>query len=411
MSILRPFCAVRPAPEYASLIAALPYDVYTSEEARVEVEKNPLSFLRIDRAETQFAPGTDPYSEKVYKKAGETISSMLSEGLFLQEEKPCYYLYTLTMDGRSQTGIVGCAAIDDYNNGGILKHENTLKEKEEDRIRHVKACQAQTGPIFLACRPTDPLTHLIDQAKLMPILYDFTSDDGIRHQVRRFDSDDQIADILHIFGEIPHLYIADGHHRAASAVHAGEEKRQENPGYTGEEEFNYFLSVVFPASELKIFDYNRIITDLNGYTFEQILAMIEDDFEVEETGSEPLRPSKKGEFGLYHAGKWYRMTLKTPETGANPSESLDVSVLQRKVLERIFCISDPKSDPRIRFLGGIRGLYQLQEKADAFGGIAFSMYPTSMEELFLVADAGLLMPPKSTWFEPKLRSGLFIHRF
>lgn len=411
MSTVRPFRALRPKEELASSIAALPYDVYNTEEARQEIARQPLSFLRIDRAETQFCEGTDPYSDIVYKKAREILDKMISDGSFVQEEKTCFYIYALTMNGRTQNGIVGCASIDDYINHVILKHENTLALKEQDRICHVNACRAQTGPIFLTYRPRPELKEITDAVRQTPCLYDFTCGDGVRHQVWRIDEDSDIAHISRLFSDIPHLYIADGHHRAASAVKAGLCKRAENPNFSGNEEYNYFLSVLFPSDELHIYDYNRCIQDLNGFTPEAFLNKIKDSFTVDFFGQTQCRPSEKGEFGLYLNGSWYRLRIKNMPAGNDPVKQLDVSILQNHILEPVLGIRDPKTDPRIQFIGGIRGLGALEEAAGRSGGAAFSMYPTSMEELLAVADAGMLMPPKSTWFEPKLRSGLFIHCF
>ena len=411
MTIFRPFRAVRPAEDLASSIAALPYDVYSSEEAREAVAANPLSFLKIDRAETQFPRGTDMYSQAVYDRARDTLNEMIADGSFIQEDSACYYLYALTMNGHTQAGIVGCASVDDYQNGIILKHENTLESKEQDRIRHVETCSAHTGPIFLACRPVPELKSLTDQIRRETPLYDFISEDGIRHQVWRICSPADIENISQSFADIPHLYIADGHHRAASAVKAGLRKRAADPGFSGTEEYNYFLSVVFPSDELNIYDYNRIVTDKNNYTTGQLLDMIKDGFEITRIGSTAFRPEHRGEFGMYLDHCWYRLTTKPSLRSEDPVKGLDVSILQDHILSPILGITDPKNDPRIRFSGGIRGLKALEEGADPSGGVAFAMFPTSMDELMAVADAGLLMPPKSTWFEPKLRSGLFIHRF
>ena len=397
--------------EMSTIVDALPYDVYNSEEAREIVAAEPKSFLQIDRAETLLPKGTNPYSEAVYKTASETLNRMIDEGSFLQDKEPCYYLYALTMNGRTQTGLVGCASIDDYCNNVILKHENTLEAKEQDRIRHIDACSAQTGPIFLAYRADKKLGEIIKNVRLTPEVYDFTSDDGIRHEVWRIDKMSTIVDISKIFEAIPHLYIADGHHRAASAVKVGLKRRAEDLHFSGTEEYNYFLSVLFPADELAIYDYNRVVTDMNGYTFEQFLDTIKSRFDVALAGVEAVRPQKKGEFGMYADGNWYRVNAKADLFSGDPVKDLDVSVLQDHILSPVLGISDPRTDSRIRFIGGIRGLDALKDAADQTGGIAFAMYPTSMTELMGVADAGLLMPPKSTWFEPKLRSGLFIHRF
>ena len=411
MSIIRPFKGIRPATDLAASIAALPYDVYSSKEAREIVSSNPMSFLKIDRAETLLPEGTDLYSPEVYQTARRTLDAMIEDGSFIQDTSACYYIYALTMDGRTQTGLVGCAAIDDYINNVILKHENTLAAKEEDRIRHVDACSAQTGPIFLAYRPYRPLQEIIDQEKSLPALYDFVSDDGVRHQVWRISGQKNIDNISQLFKEIPHLYIADGHHRAASAVRVGLMRRSADPGYSGNEEYNYFLSVLFPSDELCIYDYNRVLTDRNGCTFDDFLGKIKDGFKVRKIGTDAYRPEHKGEFGLYCEGNWYQLTASPELQSDDPVKGLDVSILQDYIISPVFGIKDPKTDPRIRFIGGIRGLTALEAAADASDGMAFSMYPTSMDELMAVADSGKLMPPKSTWFEPKLRSGLFIHRF
>ena len=411
MSTIRPFRAVRPKAELAASIAALPYDVYSTAEAREVIAEEPLSFLRIDRPETQFPENTDPYSDIVYKKAREILDGMIADGSFIQDENPCFYIYALTMDGRTQNGIVGCASVDDYLNHVILRHENTLEEKETDRIRHVSACSAQTGPIFLTYRPRTELKKIIASVKRSPCLYDFTASDQVRHQVWRIDQKSEIENISHIFSDISRLYIADGHHRAASAVKVGQMRRAADPGCSGNEEYNYFLSVLFPSDELRIYDYNRVVIDRNGCTFDAFLDKIKDGFKIREVGTEAYRPAHKGEFGLYFRKNWYQLTVSPKLISDDPVKGLDVSILQDHILAPVFGINDPKTDPRIRFIGGIRGLGALEKTADASDGMAFSMYPTSMDELLSVADAGMLMPPKSTWFEPKLRSGLFIHRF
>ena len=412
MAVIRPFQGVRPAKELASSIAALPYDVYDREEAREVVDKNPLSFLKIDRAETQFTPDTDMYSQPVYDRARDTLEEMIQDGSFVRDEDPCYYIYALTMNGRTQTGLVGCASIDDYMENRIKKHENTREDKELDRTRHVDTLSAQTGPIFLAYHARPELDTMIAAVKLTAPLYDFTSEDSVRHQVWKISSTEDITQIAHIFEGLDNIYIADGHHRAASAVKAGLKRRKEHPGFSGEEEFNYFLSVLFPAEELHIYDYNRVVADLNGYAFDDFLDLLRSGFDITDMGHEVCRPACKGEIGLYGNGRWYRLTANPHLFSEDPVNRLDVSVLQNVVLGPLLNIRDPKTDSRIRFVGGIRGLDVLAEAVDKAGdGAAFAMYPTSMEELLAVADAGLLMPPKSTWFEPKLRSGFFIHQF
>lgn len=410
MTDIRPFKGIRPSKERAASIAALPYDVYSREEAREITEKNPNSFLKIDRPETQFPVDIDMYSQPVYDKAAQILDSMINDGSFIQDETPCYYVYALTMQQHTQTGIVGCASIDDYVNNVIRKHENTRADKEQDRIRHVDTLSAQTGPIFLTYRPNLNIKSILKEVCTLPALYDFVSDDSIRHQIWRIEEKTLLEKISQIFSSMKQVYIADGHHRAASAVKVDLTRRNAHSDYTGTEEFNYFLSVLFPSDELRIFDYNRVVTDLNGYTFGQLLDMIKDRFDVTEIGNEAYHPQKKGEFGLYGNGTWYRLEAKPCLYSDNPVETLDVSVLQNFILCPLLNIQNPKTDSRIRFIGGIRGLEALRQEADKTGGVAFSMYPTSMDELLAVADAGLLMPPKSTWFEPKLRSGLFIHQ-
>lgn len=411
MAVIKPFRAVCPAADYAADIAALPYDVYNRAEAKHVVERNPLSFLKIDRAETQFPDDTDMYSQSVYDRARDTLQEMTDAGYFMQDESPCYYLYALTFREQTQTGIVCCASIDDYLNGVICRHENTLEEKETDRIRHIDTMDAQTGPIFLVHRP-DPEIHALKATICQTApLYDFVSTDGVRHQVWLISDAAQIAQITEITARMQHIYIADGHHRAASAVKVGLKRREEHPGYDGSEEFNYFLSVLFPEDELRIFDYNRVVDGLHGHSVSSLLGGIQRRFDViQRYGDEPYRPQRKGEIGMYLNHTWYTLTAKPVLYSADPVRSLDVSILQNEILEPLLGIQNPKTDPRIHFIGGIRGLEELVRMTDSKSDrVAFAMYPTSMEELLSVADAGRLMPPKSTWFEPKLRSGLFIH--
>ena len=410
MAIIRPFHCIRPDESKADRVAALPYDVYNRQEAKAVVEKEPLSFLRIDRAETQFPDEVDTYAPCVYEKAKELLDDMIDNGTFVRDTEEAYYVYELTMDGRSQTGIVACASIDDYQNNVIKKHENTRADKEEDRIRHVDTCNAQTGPIFLAYRSIDAVNQVVNRAKQEEPLYSFTADDGVKHQAWKISKQQDVETIYAAFEKTEQIYIADGHHRAASAVKVGLKRRKEHPGYTGTEEFNYFLSVLFPHDQLMIMDYNRTVKDLNGYTKEEYLEKVKEHFSVEEVGSEPVRPGKKGEFGMYLSNTWYRLTASEELMAiTDVVDSLDVSLLQNYLLEPVLGIQDPRMDKRIDFIGGIRGMKELERRADEDMTVSFSMYPTSILELFQVADAGRLMPPKSTWFEPKLRSGLFIH--
>ncbi len=410
MAVVKPFICIRPAKENAAKVASLPYDVYNRKEACAAVAGNPVSFLNIDRAETQFSDDVDTYADCVYEKARELLDTQIAEGVYVTDAGEHYYLYGLTMDGRSQTGIVACSSIDDYVNGVVKKHENTREDKELDRIRHVDTVNAQTGPIFLTYRQNEILKAIVAEEKAKPVLYDFVSDDGIRHRVWKINDPAQTVAIEAAFAAIPATYIADGHHRAASAVKVGLKRRAENPGYTGEEPFNYFLSVLFPDEELMILPYNRVVKDLNGMSREQFFEAVKGKFELEEIGKEPYAPAEKGTFGMYLDNTWYALKVLPQYRSADPVKGLDVSILQDQLLGPVLGIGDPRTDKRIDFIGGIRGLKELERRVREDMEIAFSMYPTSIEELLAVADAGLLMPPKSTWFEPKLRSGLFIHK-
>ena len=406
MPRITPFQSVRPNPSLADRIAALPYDVYNREEACIEVKKEPLSFLKIDRAETQFDNSVDTYDDRVYEKARETLDDS-----FLMDEKPCFYVYELTMNGRSQTGIVACSSIDDYVNGTIRKHENTREEKEIDRINHVDRTNAQTGPIFLVYRSVEEINRIIRKEKEKTPVYDFTSPDGITHRAWVISDSNVIEKMEQAFAAVPTTYIADGHHRCASAVKVGLKRRKEHPDYTGQEEFNRFLSVLFPDDQLYIMPYNRVVKDLAGMTKEEFLeAVRKAGFTVSYLGDTPFAPEEKGTFGMYLNDGWYRLTADKSLVVDDPVEGLDVSILQNNLLRPILKIADPRTDKRIDFVGGIRGLPELEKRIAEDCTVAFSMYATSIQELLDVADAGLLMPPKSTWFEPKLRSGLFIHR-
>ena len=411
MAIVKPFRAIRPGQDKAKDIAALPYDVYTRKEAKLEIANHPLSFLRIDRAETNFDDSVGTYEPQVYEKANELLQQMIADGDLVQDEQPYYYLYELTMKGRVQSGIVGCVSVDDYENGVVKRHENTRADKEADRIHHVDVTSAQTGPIFLAHRHNNTIAQIIadTKAKKEPV-YDFTSSDGIRHRVFVIDDGRDMDNITFAFGNIPQVYIADGHHRAASAIRVSQMRREANPRYTGREEFNYFLSVLFDEEQLSIMDYNRVVKDLNWLTPAKVLAAINKHATLLEEDFFGIRPREKGQFSLFMADKWYLFAFHDELKNDDPVEGMDVSLLQKYILEPVFGIKDPTKDKRIGFVGGIRGLEGLESRCEKDNmKAAFAVYPTSMEELFAVADAGLLMPPKSTWFEPKLRSGLFIH--
>jgi len=409
MAEIRPFAAYRPAPGSESKIAALPYDVYSREEACRVVRSNPDSFLAIDRAETGFDDSVDTYDPKVYERAARLLRERIAEGSFVQDDRPCYYLYEQVMNGRSQTGIVACASIDDYLGNIIKKHENTREDKEQDRIRHVDACDMQTGPIFLTYRRNDVLKGIVEEVRNKPAVCDFVSEDGITHRVWAIADEETIAAIYNEFSAIPAIYIADGHHRCASAVKVGLKRRQEYPDYTGEEEFNFFLAVLFQAEELRIMDYNRVVRDLNGLDTAAFLEAVSKSFQVVKLGREPYHPEEKGVFGMYLEESWYRLVAKAEIRSGDAVAGLDVSLLQDYLLGPVLGIQDPKTDKRIDFVGGIRGLKELERRVHTDMKVAFSMYPTSIGELADVADAGKLMPPKSTWFEPKLRSGLFLH--
>ena len=412
MATIRPFMAIRPAANYAKDVAALPYDVMNSEEAREMVKDKPWSFLHVDKAEVDLPVGTNIYSPEVYAKAKENLDNMVANGVMGQDLLPNLYIYRLTMNGKSQTGLVCCTSVDEYIDGTIKKHELTRADKEADRIRHVDTLNANTGPMFLAYNDNLAATAIIDgwTASVAPV-YDFVSEDGIGHTVWVIDSDTEIGMLVQSFQNVKNLYIADGHHRNASAVKVALKRREAKPDYTGEEEFNYYLSVLFAADDLYIMDYNRVVKDLNGYDTVGFLEEIGKKFIIEPyKGEGPYKPEELHTFGLYLDGKWFKMTAKEEIITDDPVLGLDVSILQKELLEPVLAIGDPRTDKRIDFVGGIRGLKELERRVDSGEmKLAFSMFPTSMAELMDVADEGMTMPPKSTWFEPKLRSGLFIH--
>ena len=410
MATVKPFQAIRPDKKYVQRIAALPYDVYNRDEARVVVEANPLSFLAIDRAETAFPKDYNIYGDWVYEKAGKLLNEWLKNGYFVKDSMKGFYLYELTWRERVQNGIVAVSAVDDYLNRVILKHENTREEKEQDRIRHIEGCGAQTGPIFLAYRDREDLSRLIQEVKKREADFDFTNEDGVRHRVFCVFEEEMIRKIEAGFGNVDKVYIADGHHRCASAAKVCLKRRGQDADYDRDAEYNYFLSVLFPQSELEILDYNRVVRDLNGLTEEEFLEKLKKDFTIEEK-EQAYSPRDKGEFGMYLKNRWYALKFKHMElVEKNIIDKLDVSILQNYCLQPILGIENPRTNFRLDFSGGIRGLQELERRVHTDCKVAFSMKATSMEELFQVAEKGLLMPPKSTWFEPKLRSGLFIHQ-
>lgn len=411
MATIKPFKAVRPFPEKAQGVAALPYDVYNREEAAIATRGKLDSFLRVDRPETTLDERIKINDPFVYETARKNLEKLFHRKALTQDTKDCLYIYELIMDGRSQVGLVVCTAIDEYLDNTIKKHELTRADKEEDRIKHVDACNANTGPIFMTYRAQETINEMVEswQKEQAPI-YDFVADDGITHRAWVVDDEAVINGLVEKFGQVESLYIADGHHRSASAVKVGLMRREANPDFTGAEEFNYFLSVLFPDEQLYIMDYNRVVKDLNGLSVDEFLKALSVEFDVTPKDAEPVTPPQKGSFGLFVDKKWYLLTVKEGVYDpADPVNSLDVAILQNNILVPILGIGDIRTDKRIDFVGGIRGLKELERRVNDDMGLAFSMYPTSIEELINIADADLLMPPKSTWFEPKLRSGLFIH--
>lgn len=411
-----PFPAIRPVPEHAAEVAALPYDVFDRAEARAYVAGRPHSFLNIDRPETQFPPDADMYAPEVYTRAASLLEEELGAGIYQEDPSLSYYLYELEQDGRAQTGLVAICSIDEYEQGVIKKHENTRPEKERDRMEHIRALGAQTGPIFLTYRDEPVLAFILMTVKSGAPLYDFTDGEGVRQRVWEIRRKESIEAIHEMFGRIPCAYIADGHHRAASAVKVGLEMRAAARAagtYTGKEPFNYFLSVLFPASELAILPYNRVVADRSQMSPEAFVqAVRRAGFDVAEHEG-PVVPERPRELGVFVGGSWWS-AVPAPELAAeldraDPVAALDVSILQDRILGPLLGIDDPREDPRIQFVGGVRGTGELERRAGS-EGVAFSLHPTGIDQLLAVADAGLLMPPKSTWFEPKLRSGLFMHR-
>ncbi len=428
MASIRPFKATRPLKEQAGTIAALPYDVQNVDEAREIVAANPLSFLAIDEPVVNFPQGTDPFGLSVYLKAGALLDAHRTFGTFKQDDAPHFYLYELTMLGRVQNGLVGCAAIDDYLNGVVKEHEATRVDKEVDRINHVRGCSAQTGPIFLAYHYDQALADVYEQAKTGEPLFDFIADDGVRH--RGFVVPDELAQLVQErVDALGRLYIADGHHRVAAASEVAKARRIARGSQEPTEESDYFLAVLFADTELKIWPYERVVHDLNGHTEQEFLDVLKERFETEEIvapqfGCEPfsilnandpiaaeefLKPHGKGEFCVFLGGRWYHCQIPAEHIPDDVREGLDVEMLQRQLFRPILGIADPRRSPRIDFVGGIRGLGELERRCSEDCAAAFALSPTGIDELFAVADAGKLMPPKSTWFEPKLRSGLFIH--
>ena len=410
MAIVRAFKGIRPVKDLASKIAALPYDVMNSEEAREMVKGNPYSFLHVDKAEVDLDTSIDVHDKVVYEKARENLDKMISDKKYIQDAKPCLYIYRQIMNGRSQTGLVFCASIDDYINNNIKKHEFTRADKELDRINHVDYCDANTGPIFLTYKEDDVASEVIEAWTKREPTYDFVSEDGISHIVWVIDNEIIVNEIISLFKDVKAFYIADGHHRSASAVKVGLKRRKENPNYTGEEEFNYFLAVAFPDNDLMVMDYNRVVKDTNGLSKEELIKKIREKFIVTKS-EQQVKPEKKHTFGMFIEDEWYLLEAKDGIYDVNdPIDSLDVAILQKNILTPILGIEDVRTSDRIDFIGGIRGIDELERRVHKDMKVAFSMYATEVSDIMKVADIGEVMPPKSTWFEPKLRSGLFIHK-
>lgn len=413
MPVIKPFKALRPELRLVTKVASPPYDVLNSEEARQLVKNNPYSFLHVNKAEIDLDSSVDHYDQRVYEKASENLNKLIKGRVYLQDEEEKIYIYRQIMKGRAQTGLVVCVSIDDYLNGKIKKHENTREDKEKDRINHINFTNANTGPVFLTYKAKDEIKQIVNNwTKEEKPLYDFTSEDGITHTCWVIDDKSTIQQLIKSFAEIDYLYIADGHHRAAAATKVGLKRREQLKDYTGKEEFNYFLSVLFPHDELHIMDYNRVVADLAGNSVEEFIRKISEKFTVEKyNGGVLYRPEARHTFGMYLDNCWYKLTAKPGTFDEDDAvDSLDVSILQNNLLTPILGIKNPRTDQRIEFVGGIRGLEELEKRVKAGMKVAFSLHPTSIEELMKVADAEKLMPPKSTWFEPKLRSGIFIHK-
>ena len=409
MSKFRPFRAIRPLPEDAKQVASRPYDVLNSDEARLEAADNPISFLRVIKPEIDLPSDSDPYGEEVYRQGLAKLTEFKEQGILVQDPEAFFYVYRLTMDGRTQTGIVGCCDYQEYYDGSIKKHELTRTAKENDRVRHVETQNANAEPVFFSYRGKPGIDALVNEVTRSPIEYDFVAEDGIRHELWVVRDRRLIENFESGFAEVPALYVADGHHRTAAAARVGQMRKEDNSDHTGEEEYNFFMAVLFPDDQLKIFDYNRVVRDLNGLSQESFLSAIKQSFEISAIDGE-LAPTEKGTFSMYLGGVWYRLKANKEKLTSSPKEGLDVTYLSDEVLEPILGISDLRNDLRIDFVGGIRGLGELERRVDSGEmAVAFALFPVSMEELLAIADAGEIMPPKTTWFEPKLRSGLFIH--
>ncbi|MDA1078326.1 MAG: DUF1015 family protein [Verrucomicrobia bacterium] len=411
MITFRPFRAIRPCPEVAHAVASRPYDVLDSQEAKEEAAGNSNSFLRVIKPEIDLPDSTDLYSDEVYQKGRETFLEMIAKGTFITDSVPNFYVYRLTMDGRSQTGLVGCCNFEEYYEGKIKKHELTRTAKENDRVRHVETLEANAEPVFFSYRGQKEIDQIVNKViDSIPPIYDFEADDGIRHELWVSDDASQNEQLSAHFQKLDALYVADGHHRTAAAARVGQRLKEANPHHTGQEEYNFFMAVLFPDDQLKIYDYNRVVQDLNGLDEEKFLEKLSHQFDIQKDDFSKIKPSKIREFAMYLPGQWYRLTPKDAKRSADPVADLDVTILSDLILEPILNIGDLRKSNRIDFVGGIRGLSELSRRVDSGEmATAFALYPVSMDQLLSIADAGEIMPPKTTWFEPKLRSGLFVH--
>lgn len=411
MAIFKPFKAFRPQGSLAQAVASKPYDVLNSAEAKKEAEGNAHSFLRVIKPEIELPEGTDPYCDEVYEKGRGNFIKLCQDGVLSQDSTPSYYLYRLTMNGRSQTGLVGCCDYQEYYEGRIKKHELTRTVKENDRVRHVECLNANAEPVFFSYRGVASINEFVEHALTGVPVYDFVAEDGVQHELWAISKSGDIALLEQAFLSVPDLYVADGHHRTAAAARVGQKRKDSNPEHQGDEEYNFFMAVLFPDDQLEIFDYNRVVKDLNGLSPEDFVAALSDDFDIQPAGKTCPKPAGLREFSLYLDGSWYELRAKTsPASSGSPIGDLDVTVLSEKVLGPLLGITDLRNDNRIDFVGGIRGLEELERLVDSGEmAAAFALYPVSMEQLLNIADAGEIMPPKTTWFEPKLRSGLFVH--
>jgi len=411
MTLIRPFNGLRPKQETATDVVAPPYDVLSTEEARIRAEGRPYSFLHISKPEIDLPEGTDPVSESVYQKGAENLNKLLSENILIQDSVPCYYAYRLIMGEQEQTGLVAVANVEDYDSNRIRKHEFTRPDKEDDRTRQIDALNAQTGPVFLTYRQDVDVDKIIQSVTQQQPEYDLTADDGVQHTIWVISDEKQVADLTGYFDRMDCLYIADGHHRSAAASRIAALRKQANHNHTGDEPYNYFLSVIFPDNQMNILDYNRVVRDLNNLNLDEFIKQVASSFDISESEA-PVKPQHAGQFGMYMNGKWYKMDIHTDKVSADdPVSRLDVSLLANNLIDPVLGISDPRRDKRIDFVGGIRGLQELEKRVDSGEmAVAFSLFPTSLADLMAVADANEVMPPKSTWFEPKLADGLVSHK-